>query len=193
MQNHGGYKNTNKSMVYVENEDISESLKNQVETYLGSIRKTDIAVKNLIEYFKEYDEKVVIVMFGDHFPHIDGLLNRLYGKNIDNLSIKDAMKMYQTPFLIWANYDISEEEIDEISLNYLSSLLMEVCGIAKNGYQKFLTALYEAVPIINCIGYSNGKDTFQIKDTNNYTDKMNQYRILQYNNMFDKPIDDFFQ
>ena len=31
------------------------------------------------------------------------------------------MDLYKTPFLIWANYDIEEQENVNISMNYLST------------------------------------------------------------------------
>ena len=61
--------------------------------------------------------------------------------------------MYLTPFFIWANYDIEEETVDAISLNYLATLLLDVAGLPKTEYQQYLTELHEILPVINTLGY----------------------------------------
>ncbi len=39
---------------------------------------------------------------------------------------------YEVPFVMWANYDIEEKEVDAISTNYLSGLLMDTAGLEKD-------------------------------------------------------------
>ena len=39
-----------------------------VDRYLSLSKETDDALEYLIEYFKDYDEPTIIVMFGDHYP-----------------------------------------------------------------------------------------------------------------------------
>lgn len=110
----------------------------------------------------------------------------------DNL--EDNSKRYIVPFVIWANYDIEEKTVDHLSVNYLSSLLMEVAGLQKSGYQKFLTQLSKTLPVITGNVMIDKDGNYYSIDDNPYDKEMNEYSILQYNHLFDEEnrSDDFF-
>ena len=48
--------------------------------------------------------------------------NKILGGNEESLSTKELMVKYQVPFFAWANHDIPEENVDKISMNYLSHI-----------------------------------------------------------------------
>ena len=110
MQNHSGYDQD------FDNLDMPISIEEkcddpELKRYLNLIHHSDTALKSLIEYFSKQKDPTVIVFFGDHEP---GLSNEVYskilGKNVEKLSAEENMNLYKTPFLIWANYDIEEQE-----------------------------------------------------------------------------------
>ena len=93
------------------------------------------------------------------------------------------------PYLIWTNYDLPEAgEGPEISLNYLSTLLAQQAGLPLTDYQRFLQEGMEVLPVVNSVGYVDGTGT-STADPNLLTeqaqDYLKQYRIVQYNNLFD--------
>ncbi|UQT49943.1 hypothetical protein M5E87_10220 [Flavonifractor plautii] len=45
----------------------------------------------------------------------------------------------------------------ELSLNYLSALLMDTANLPMTGYQKYLARLWEAAPVINTVGIRDAK------------------------------------
>lgn len=53
----------------------------------------------------------------------------LFGKPTSELTLEEEQKMYVTPFMIWANYDIEEKTVEDISLNYLATLLLETAEL----------------------------------------------------------------
>lgn len=198
MQNHGGY-----SKEYADlGPDIRltgypQSLRGiqteAVEKYLTLIQKTDEAFQELIEYFEKEEEPTMILMFGDHQPsdYITNPILRLQG--IDPAEKEDSLELfsrgYQVPFVMWANYDIEEEEVEEISVNYLSSFLMEKAGLSKSGYQEYLDGLREQYPVITANFYRDGADG-ELKRTGDMessdsTYSLNSYGILQYNDLCD--------
>ena len=109
--------------------------------------------------------------------------------------MEDNKNRYTVPYLIWANYDIQEEEID-MSANYLSAYLMRVIGGKMTGYQKYLLDLYEQVPVITANAYQ-GKDgvLHGLDEISEYSDKIREYQMIQYNNLFDSSnrVADFYQ
>lgn len=194
MQNHGGY--TEKFENFdVDVEVTDENGNEQANQYLSLIRQTDKAFEDLVDYFSKGKEPTLIVLFGDHEPSIsDDFYEKLYGKKLADLTQEELQKKYQTPYLIWANYDIEEEEKD-MSANYLSSYLLKIAGLEMTGYDKFLLNLSEKVPVINAVGYigDDGKH-YSFSDKSSYQNDILKYQILQYNNLIDKKhrYDKFF-
>lgn len=189
MQNHGGYKG-NRGFVEPEITVTDESMESKAEAdqYLTLIKYTDDAFKDLLDYFKKVDEKTIIVMFGDHQPSIsDSFYRAIYGgKKLSTLSTEQNEQMYQTPFVIWANYDIEEKQDMDISANYLSSYMLDIMGANLTGYNKFLLDMYQKVPVITGEAYigDDGK-VRTLRQKSEYNEAIDEYRILQYNGMFD--------
>lgn len=73
------------------------------------------------------DEPTIILMFGDHQPFIeDSFYSEVMGQSISEMDGETQQKRYITRFILWANYDIPTGWVDEISMNYLSTLLLQV-------------------------------------------------------------------
>ena len=92
---------------------------------------------------------------------------------------------YRVPFLMWSNYGLEHQYYDGISVNYLSSILMQNANIAKTGYQEFLSNLMQSFPIINANVYQDADGVFHSWDENQ-EEQLKNYQILQYNQLVDK-------
>lgn len=184
IQNHGGYE--------VNPVDVKIPLKNAkqwgkgLEQYLNLIKISDDSFEEIVNYFKDIEEPTVIVMFGDHQPGIEPK------KRAKTYSSK--MTLYEVPYLIWTNYDIAEEERN-MSANYLSAYLLKVMGANMTGYNKYLLDLQKKVPVITANGYIGDDGVlYGWEDASSYKDVLSEYRMLQYNNLFDSKnrVDEFF-
>lgn len=198
IQNHGSYGYQSGKMD--EPLDFKDTVLNNdssAHQFINLIRRSDEAIERLVHYFEQVEEPTVICFWGDHLPKLDDTIyERIYGKSLDALDIEATSRMYTTPFFIWANYDIPEEEIDGISSNYLSSYLLKILGLPMTGYNKYLMDLYETIPVVSQICYKDAEgNTYDPEDDNfPYQDLLNEYHILQYNNMFDTKnrVENFF-
>lgn len=185
IQNHGGY-------TYVNYEPtVSLSYPKhypEAEQYLSLAKLSDQAVEYLIDYFSNVPDPVVICFFGDHQPRVEaGFLETLHGGDFGDLD--SEMLKYKVPFFIWANYDIEERTDVETSINYLSTHLLEVCGIKLPAYNQFLKDAEERIPILTGLGYysvSKGGFLPISAATGEEKEMLNQYYMLEYNNLFDK-------
>ena len=171
------------------------------------IRKTDEYFGALVEYFRNYDEKTVIVMFGDHQPN-DNVVSTLMGNaGVDNSAAAlDGRNRYITPYVLWANYDIDEEaassvmNTEDISINYLSTLLCTAAELPLTGYQKFQREIQPQYPVITAKTILDGNDgtIYSVDDLRTLkTDASHplaRYQAFAYNHIFDEKhrIDGFF-
>ena len=184
IQNHGGYDDEDyPTTVQVEQAPGEYP---QTEQYLSLTKKSDQALKYLIDYFSQQEEPVVILFFGDHWPNLEPeFLSMLLGQDSENLSFENIMREYQVPFFIWANYDLEGEEIEAVSLNYLSGLLLRAAGLEGTDYTNYLEDLRQTLPVITAVGMLDQEGNwYKNGDATPYDDLLNEYNILEYNNAF---------
>lgn len=79
----------------------NEELKWKYEYYVNQIYEMDKFVKDLTDALAEYDEKVVLVMYGDHIPALDVTESSYDGKDL-----------YQTEYIMWSNFPMEKEDKD---------------------------------------------------------------------------------
>lgn len=189
MQNHGGYDRSYAN--FDEDVHITNMMGYypKAERYLSLLKRSDQAFEELVNYFSNVSEPTVILMFGDHQASIESAFyEELYGKSLDELSDAELQSRYHTPFVIWANYDIPEATVEDISSNYLSTLLLQVAGLEMTDYNEYLAALYQELPVIDSVGYK-GRDGnyYDLADkTSPYASLMNGYSCVMYNNLLDR-------
>lgn len=188
IQNHGGYNESNNNGYEPSvklNYDTEYPL---AETYLSLAKESDKAFQNLIEYFEKVEEPTMIVMFGDHWPQIEtGFQSEAAGKDIGNMGLEERQKLYQTPYVIWTNYE-SETVEEDISSNYLGSYVMKLAGVELPEYNQFLVQLKEKLPIIGmgtvCDSAGKWYETQKLPDE--YQKLLSEYQELIYNAQFEK-------
>ena len=180
MQNHGGYNEEFENFTVDVNSGVSNDY--AFNQYLSLVKKSDEALEYLIRYFERQEEPVIICFFGDHHPGIYEPVDELLKDNYTEM--EQQIIRYMTPFFIWANYDIQEEEVPLTSLNYLSSMLLRESGLELPAYNQFLLRTLEEMPAISGIGFvDNNLIMHTLDDESN--ELKNNYEILQYYYLFD--------
>lgn len=193
MQNHGGYETG-----FYKDDVISipgyEGRYKDVEEYLTLVKQSDEALDVLIDYFSKCEEPTIVAVFGDHQPLIkDPYYEDATGLESSQWSLEDIQKRYMVPFIIWANYDIPDEEDVQISINYLSGMISEIAEIPTTPYQEFLLDMQQEIPAMNVIGYQTKDNNWHFHSDENDSAYLNTYWDLQYNYMFDnKKIEEWF-
>ncbi len=189
MQNHGSY--TYDGEDFVTTVTAMDGKYPKLDQYLSLIKIADESLKYLIDYFSNQEEHTIIVMFGDHQPYVeDEFYDEMLSQNYEDISSKEAVeRKYITPFMIWANYDIDAKKyknISDLSVNYLTSLVLDVANLQKTPYLEFLDKLREEIPIITGNGYMDKTGIYHdFYEETDYTDLIEDYHYLQFNNMFD--------
>ena len=94
-----------------------ESAKNKYEYYANEVHEMDEFIHDLTTKLADYDEKVLLVMYGDHIPALDIAE--------ENYAAKD---LFQTQYVIWSNYEMDKKDKD-VAAYQLSSEVLDRAGI----------------------------------------------------------------
>ncbi|SKB87174.1 Phosphoglycerol transferase MdoB [Lachnospiraceae bacterium] len=191
MQNHSGYDTKYDNFpldITVDGTEGSEEISAvRVNTYLSLMKKTDEAFEKLINHYKESDRPVIVVFFGDHQPESQ-VLDEIWQQNgiyWENISGQDRYNSYKVPFVIWANFDISEDSGIDTSANYLGNKVLKEAGIPLPGYRKEIEGFEKNYPVISAIQATDSEgNTFEIDDKLDEKSVL-EYRKMQYFIMFD--------
>lgn len=180
IQNHGGWDlNPPEADTVHALNDFGE-YQEQINEYLSSIRLSDIAFKNLTEYFESVDRPVIVCMVGDHSPTFAAsIADSKYSKEERDKRLKS------TPFIIWTNYDIDSKKIGYLSINYLMPLVLETAQVRTSPFYDYMNVLRNQVPVLTCYDvYMDASGTiYNYEDKSQYTDKVNGYFYLEYNSL----------
>lgn len=166
MQNHGGYSGDYANFTPDIEITNMEGTYKETEQYLSLIRESDRAFEELIYYFSNWEEPIIIVMFGDHQPAVEQeFFEEILGKPISELTTEELQARYKVPFIVWANFDIGSESGVKASPNYLSNILMEKAKLPKSEINMFLDNVRAEVPQINAMGHYDTNGVWHKNDT----------------------------
>lgn len=195
MQNHAPYTAQNfvPSVKLDTEQDYPET-----EQYLSLVQESDRAFRNLIEYFERVDDPTMIVMFGDHHPNLqDGFYDMIAGQYSvqDDKTYKRERTM--TPYVVWTNYENTMDRIPVIGSEFFGSYLLQGTGLDLTDYNKCILEMLRSVRVIteNEVMDADGKWYPIDQLPEQYADILNDYEVLQYNNVFGRGQrrDDLFQ
>lgn len=194
-QNHGPYADGylyDEENEYICRNGMSDEAYNILSNYLWGIRLTDESLREFFDYFREDDEPVIIVLFGDHKPWL-GDNSSVYaelGIDLSRGSEESFYNYYETPYIIWAN-DAAKEAIgndfcedgDEISPCFLMTELFDALGWEGDEYMQILRQLRENVSVVNSSGryVENGVLTGELSEKSremlDIVEKLQYYRM----------------
>ncbi len=192
IQNHGPYKESEpETKRIVRPEGLTDVQYNILEHYLNNLYDASMLLCDVAEFAESLTEPTVIVFFGDHLPYLDQEYNvyETIGYSLKGDGAEGYIKQHSTPFVIWGNSAFkktADHKIPKdgglISSNFLAARFLEYIDADLSPYFMFLKDLSNSVTVIsNDINISNGK--YEEKISGSLSDKLNDYRILQYYNL----------
>lgn len=155
-----------------------------VETYLNLIRISDDAFKELVTYFREVEEPVIICMFGDHQPILGDNFYEAVFAGREMTQQERNLQKYIVPYVIWANYDVDWETYGDMSANYLPAALLECAGLRLPPFYQYLMELHEEFPVLTQRGCIDRDGKLVNIEELWETEPICQYRMLQYNQLY---------
>jgi len=101
----------------------------ELEYLVNQIHEVDRFIGQLVDYYADYNEPVIIVLYGDHIPNLDS--------NILDIMVDD---LHKVEYVIWSNYYSPSAEKD-LEAFRLSAHLFDMLGLS-GGYVNTYNKLF---------------------------------------------------
>ena len=159
-QNHGPYSTDYAwfSDIYVPQEDLSSSDWHIINNYLWGVQDTGRRMQTMVDRFRQIDEPVVLVFFGDHKPWLgdQSVTYDALGIDIRGGTDESFRNYYATEYLFWAN-DAAKAILGtdlvgqgpEISPCFLMNVLFEQLGWEGPGFMKLTNEVKAQLPVLH--------------------------------------------
>ncbi len=191
MQNHSGYDQggipADKMAPYkgFGNAKLNDTTNGLVKEYLACIGESDRALKGFVSQLRQLNRPVLLVFFGDHQPYFSNAINDALYTGEDTVTHEE--RLYQSDYLIWANYQIAgssqAEQNQSASASDLAAQSLEQIGVPLTAHQKAQLGARDQLSELNLFGYCDLKGTWHglNEDKNSAAAKtLQELRYLSY-------------
>ena len=118
----------------------------QLSYYLAGIKETSNQLREFTNWLKDFDEDVLLVFVGDHFPFFtpdDNVYDRL-GVSDDNAEL-----IYNQKYILWNNYDstIFDKDITTISTFYIPYVVTDLINSKNTDFMSTMKSLMKDYPL----------------------------------------------
>ena len=159
IQNHQAYNAMAPEDITVEvsSDVLDESPMTALTTYTQGLNDADEMLGELVQYIDSRERPTILLFYGDHLPTL-GANHAAYNQtgyfNSEEDGVETRMRMYSTPFLIYANRDISPgmfaaNKGNQISTYNLLNAVAASTGFTRTPYMNMLAEFYKEEPFYN--------------------------------------------
>lgn len=185
MQNHGNYLQPRYDSfdVNTESDIISGRELAGLKDAVQGVYDADKAFMELVEYFKEVLEPTVIIIYGDHLPFLgDAISTYINSGFLTSSDFAENPQIYETPYLIWANYDIGGNYTPRrVGPAFLGIEAIKLAGVSETPWSiRFFDLFYKK--------HSGYQQLFVTDSAGEYTqapdeEMLEDYRLIQYDSL----------
>ena len=145
----------------------------ELETFGANIYDSSTMLANLIRYFSESDEPVLLLAYGDHQAAWPWTLEMPGGPELE-------LRRYSTESFFWANYPLERDSRPLISASGLGPWMMRKAGLMLPLYAKGVDLQFEDLMAYNiAITVENDGNMRYVE-----RERVEGFRLLQYDRMF---------
>ena len=164
MQNHGGFEVEGlESTVHVTSVNGTPCAGEYPKTdqYLTLIRMSDEALREFLQELEKEEEPTMVVLFGDHQPGIEPkFFEEMFGYRWSEVPAELKLKSFETPYMIWTNYDREVPESGNMSAFMLGNEVLETAGITPTGVFSAAESLQKNYDAVHAMGVLKKDGTF---------------------------------
>ena len=152
MQNHLPYKDIYEETHYNltnNNFELSDSQRQSIATFFEYLHNSDAYLGEFIEKLDNFDEKTVVLFYGDHSAGIFDAVN-----NHEEKTVRDLARI--TPYFIYANFDLSVEyNLPTTTPNQLGNTLLDLLNLKKPAFYYLADDVKTQAPILTSAWFDN--------------------------------------
>ena len=142
MQNHTNYNAANypdDQRVHITSAPagLKASTVGALEDFATGVRDADALLGQLVGYFSQVDEPVILVFWGDHYNPIDSGYDVYTATGYAKADSADP-RLRQTTLLIWSNYSAQPVDLGTIAAYEISPVMMDLFGLEQPLYFQYL-------------------------------------------------------
>ena len=193
MQNHGGYEVADfPADVHVTAVNGGDCLGEypKADQYLTLMKRSDEALKMLLDYFSACPQPTLIVLFGDHEPSVEtSFYEALYGTRWSQVPGEQKRYSFVTPYLIWSNYERDAGDLGDMSAFMLGGQVLRAAGMEAGGFGYAVERLRGEYPMVHSMGLLTRDGQFlDVLETGtlDLSQTVKEYHMLQYYRMFEE-------
>ena len=184
MQNHIPYNLAEKENKIKTSSRLTKQSRKVIEGYTEGVRRTDEALKLLVDELEKIEEPTILVFWGDHLPYLEDVYSETgYGDEDPSVNTK----MYsETPLLLYSNFDIEKQDLKTISPFYLAPIVYEASGLEKPAFYNLLDQLRNEISAIKGSVKIDRDQQFIDDLTKKQQELLTDYQLLQYDLLMGK-------
>ena len=142
MQNHTNYNAANypdDQRVHVTSAPagLKASTVGALEDFATGVRDADALLGQLVSYFSQVDEPVILMFWGDHYNPIDSGYDVYTATGYASADSADP-RLHQTTLLMWSNYSSCPVDLGTIAAYEISPVMMDLFGLEQPLYFQYL-------------------------------------------------------
>ena len=142
MQNHTNYNAANypdDQRVHITSAPagLKASTVGALEDFATGVRDADALLGQLVGYFSQVDEPVILVFWGDHYNPIDSGYDVYTATGYASADSADP-RLHQTTLLMWSNYSSQPVDLGTIAAYEISPVMMDLFGLDQPLYFQYL-------------------------------------------------------
>ena len=142
MQNHTNYNAANypdDQRVHITSAPagLKASTVGALEDFATGVRDADALLGQLVSYFSQVDEPVILVFWGDHYNPIDSGYDVYTATGYAGADSSDP-RLHQTTLLMWSNYSNYQVDLGTIAAYEISPVMMDLFGLEQPLYFQYL-------------------------------------------------------
>lgn len=190
MQNHGPYDDNRYGDAEIKVEgDLTPEARRILENFTQGVRDADRSLQMLIDHFEQSDEPTIVVMYGDHLPML-GMDYDVYIQggfvpaSTSEWTLEDAKKMYTTPLVMWANFELPKKQFPVISASFLGSNVMDLLGMQMPANFAYNFELSKKLPGLTGSLVADADYNLYSSVPEPYQADVAKYEELQYDSLF---------
>ncbi len=178
IQNHGGWELNDDSYDSVHSLTDFGEYTDDVNEFLSCVNLSDMAFKDLTEYFSKSERPVIICMVGDHSPSFATEL-------VDTSSIDTVFKLRSTPYIMWANFETESIDAQALGMPSIIPNMLRAADMPISSFYSYMLEMQKETPVITAFNTYCDKDgnRFKYSDISPHTNTINGYFNLVYNNV----------